>query len=327
MLKAARPKSIVLPVTPPVRIILDYAASAAPKLLSNLSGAASIGEYLWTVSDEGRTVECLRSAASGYVLQQQVAFDGLFTDIPGSEEGAELDLESVDIFADRLWVCGSHSRVRSKRELGANGKGSLLTRPSRHFLAAVELNSDGTLLEALGRVPSTGPGSLRQVLIDDPHLGPLLELPCKENGLDIEGLCVRPEAIMLGLRGPIIGGLAVVIAIQLATNFQIVSYQLLFLDLGGLAIRDLRQRDNVVLVVAGPMDNAPGPFQLYVWTPKLTAAVQHAELVFDWATSGAKPEGVCGLIRGGQHGLLVVFDSPENARISGTTYAADWISD
>jgi hypothetical protein len=80
----------------PSHIVLDYGAAAvAPKLLTNLSAAAVAGEFLWTGSDEGRTLECLESRGTGYRLRRQYRLDALFQDIPGRKTGDEVDLGRI----------------------------------------------------------------------------------------------------------------------------------------------------------------------------------------------------------------------------------------
>ncbi len=65
-------------------ITLDYlgAVDGHPKLLTNLSAVAAYGDYLWTASDEGRTIECLKRDGSGYRLHDQVKLDDICTELP-----------------------------------------------------------------------------------------------------------------------------------------------------------------------------------------------------------------------------------------------------
>lgn len=88
-------KHSVLRIGDPSALMLDYASAFTPVLLSNLSGAASIGDRLWTVADEGRTVECLKRASNGYVLDQQYALDDLFPGLVAGGPGDEIDLEEI----------------------------------------------------------------------------------------------------------------------------------------------------------------------------------------------------------------------------------------
>src|SRR5215475_4403897 len=93
-------------------IWLDYLAAAeAPKLLTNLSAVAPAGRFLWTGSDEGRTVECLEPDGEGFRLKKQVSLDDVFPELPG---GKEADIESLDSTIDQLLICGSHCHVRKK---------------------------------------------------------------------------------------------------------------------------------------------------------------------------------------------------------------------
>jgi hypothetical protein len=61
--------------------------------------------------------------------------------------------------------------------------------------------------------------ALTRALRDDPHLAPFLDLPSKDNGFDIEGVAAAPGGrLFLGLRGPVIDGLACVLDVELRTH-------------------------------------------------------------------------------------------------------------
>ena len=47
---------------------------------------------------------------------------------------------------------------------------------------------------------------LTRALADDPHFGPYMAIPGKDNGFDIEGLAVDGRRLLLGLRGPVLRG-------------------------------------------------------------------------------------------------------------------------
>ena len=65
------------------QITLDYAgASGLEDILRNLSGVAVEGTFLWTASDEGRTVECLKPDRAGYSFHTQVRLDDVFPGLP-----------------------------------------------------------------------------------------------------------------------------------------------------------------------------------------------------------------------------------------------------
>lgn len=307
------------------KIALDYAgAEGGDKLLGNLSGVVADGDRLWTVSDEGRTLECLSADGGGYRLKQQYLLDEVIAGLPGRPDGAELDLESIALDGQSLWIAGSHCRVRRSTNDPDVLSPQTRDRPSRHVLARFEI--DGDRLGAVDALPFTGHGSLRDVLKGDSYLGPFLELPSKENGLDIEGLAVRGRQVLLGCRGPLLDSQAVVIELSFDARFGIDGYALHFLDLDGLAVRDLSWRGGEVLVMAGPMDEAPGPFRLYAWSPGQAGPVEHPQRLLDFSTQTEKPEGVCPLQRDGRDGLLVLYDSPDRQRVKGHRYDADWMA-
>ena len=136
------------------RVRLDYAAAASQDLLENLSGMSAEGNLLWTVSDEGRTFECLEAQQDGYVLIRQYRIDELIPSWPGAGEGkggAELDLEGVDVAQGALWLCGSHCHVRLASEDDDKDllRSEIRARPSRHLLARITLKENSA---RLGRV-------------------------------------------------------------------------------------------------------------------------------------------------------------------------------
>ena len=320
-----------MPVISPTRIILDYAAAEGAKLLENLSGIAAVGDFLWTVSDEGRTLECLRRNGDGYALARQVMLDDVFADIPGKAKDDELDLESISIADGALWLSGSHCRVRAKPlnedEAGAapEPNSRIKDRPSRTLFGEIALEQDGGALGAARALPFTGPGSLREHLAANEYLAPFLKLPSKENGLDIEGLAIVDGAAFLGLRGPLIDSYAAAVELTLDSGFQIAESRLHFIDLAGLGIRDMAQDGSDILMIAGPVTGASGPFKLFRWTPQRVASVQAAELVFDWPAGAEKPEGLCVMERNGERGAIILYDSPDKNRIEDRKYAADWL--
>lgn len=69
-----------------------------------------------------------------------------------------------------------------------------------------------------------------------------------------------------------------------------------------------------------------GPFRLYRWKPDVTPLIQHPEKLYDWPTGSEKPEGLCFLERNGKPGHLIVYDRPDESRIEGSAYAADWMA-
>lgn len=317
-----------MPLPGSLPIELHYGQAGSKDLLGNLSGAAAIGEALWTVSDEGRSIECLVRRGSGFELHRQLAVDDLDLSIPGADDAdgkpPELDLESIDIADGVLWLCGSHCRVRADTSDGSVSS-KLKTRRSRRVLAALTLSASGLDVTGARALPFEGAGSLRRTLRDDPFLAPFLDLPSKENGFDIEGIAADGDSLLLGLRGPVIDGNAVVVRLNLDDGPAIRDYELCFLDVGGLGVRDLVRGPSSLYVLAGPMGEPSSPFRLYDWTPVSSATPQKPVELLAFSNGAEKPEGACQLTRDGKPGLLILYDNAED-RIRGTSYVADWIA-
>jgi hypothetical protein len=328
-------------------ITLDYAgANGLDDILNNLSGVAVAGRFLWTASDEGRTVECLEPDGDGYRLRKQHSLDRLFRNFADQTEKKnkpdEADIESLAVCDGALWICGSHCDVRwqTKKDRRKEKdkrpyplRHELKPRAGRHLLGKVMLTGDGGKPAKQGiHFPySKEKGSLCSLLNENPFIEPFLGLPSKENGLDIEGFTTRDgNSLFLGLRGPRVDRYAVVIELKLNRGLKSAKPKMVthFLNLEGLAVRDLTHFDDKeILVLAGPVGEAPGPFGLFGWRPSKSpdpCAQDATNLNWPIDPKGEKPEGICRLDRNDRRGLVVLYDSPCK-RINGTRYTADWI--
>ncbi|MDZ7714067.1 MAG: DUF3616 domain-containing protein [Rhodovibrio sp.] len=115
-----------------------------------------------------------------------------------------------------------------------------------------------------------GANDLAKALAKDPHVGWSLQVPAKENGLDIEGIAVDGDRVFLGLRGPVLRGMAVMIELSVENkgNGRLKlrkafgdeqRYRLHFLDLGGMGIRDMILDGARLLMLIGPTMDLDGP--------------------------------------------------------------------
>jgi hypothetical protein len=300
------------------------------KFLPNLSCVAAVGDYLWTASDEMRTIECLAVSRGGYRLHAQYRLDDLFLDLPGAESEHEADIEALAVADGRLWICGSHSLTRRSQSKTQSDlvDAKIRKRPSRRLLGAVRLARDGGTIKGRGRaLPFEGGGSLRAALGGSPYLAPFMDLPSKENGFDIEGLCVLRRRLYIGLRGPVVDNIALVATASIGGG-QLIdtsSLRLNFIDLGGLGVRDLTLWKGALLILAGPVSSADGPFQLWLWHPRQLPIIQAARMVHAFPTGPDHPEGMCPR-KAGRMGLLVVYDTTNRKRKHGKRYQADWLA-
>jgi hypothetical protein len=187
---------------------------------------------------------------------------------------------------------------------------------------------------------------LTGLLREDEHLGPFLAIPGKDNGFDIEGLAVAGKHLLIGLRGPVLRGWAVVVEVALVEDVQPGRLRLApvdedghlyrkhFLDLQGLGIRDLCVQGKDILVLAGPTMDLDGPVTLFRWRggaePGKDCVVPAADLErvleLPFGRGVDHPEGIALFASGkdGSEALLVVHDSASPSRqIGDSTLVAD----
>jgi len=346
------------------RLRLDYgslgskASDPAQRLIKNISTVAQAGLHLWLASDEGSTIERLRW--NGRHFAEAASFD--LADYFALPDGkSEIDVEAISIDGRHLWIAGSHSLVRkSATTPGAphsdnkrNRRQDLAAlavvkrRPRRYLIGRLTLSKSGdAILPPSGRAAPalkfdrTG-NSLTKSLRHDPLLAPFLGLPDKENGLDIEGLAAAQGKLFLGLRGPVIRGLAVVLEVlprEKNGKLQLAKigtagrrYRKHFLDLGGLGVRDLTVDGGDLVMIAGPTMGLIGPWSVLRWRRALAARrdgivearALSAVMPMEPAV-GDRPEGILRLRHpDGRRGWLVVYDSALPSRVDkrGSYYA------
>jgi hypothetical protein len=206
--------------------------------------------------------------------------------LPGKKR-LEADLEDLDIADGYLWMVGSHAAAR-EMPAGANpapghrredpGEGRAPRRALPH-----RAHSDRCGRRHLDpRAPPSRldgnekENALVRALRGDRHLGPYVDLPGKENGLDIEGIAVAGTRVLLGLRGRCCTNgpsssrssrarRATRRAAARAFRQRGKRYRKHFLELGGLGIRGLCRHGPDILVLAGCVSSVDGPARLYRW--------------------------------------------------------------
>lgn len=331
------------------RVLLRF-SDADEDLVGELSAAAFTPDgSLWLGSDEFLTVERL-SPVGAYVYGEHKSFNvSDFVELFNDED--EIDIEGMDYADHYLWLTGSHSTKR-KTPKGKNTEKDLKrlakvsTDANRYLLIRIPVK-DGELVKSClhpddsdvelnaACLEKTGDGNiLIEVLKDDDHLGPFLSfpLPSKENGFDVEGLAVRGNRLFLGFRGPVLGGWAVILEIEVEEKETGVlalkaigkggaKYKKHFVDLDGLGVRELCLRGDDLLILAGPTMDLVGSLRVF----RLKDIMEHEansvsdqnagdlEVLFDLPapTGGDKAEGLA-LLSGLEQAdsLLVVYDSP-----------------
>ncbi len=320
----------------------------------NLSAARSEGEHLWLAGDETATIErlVLDSPSAPTWGGRQRSFPlADYVELPGPPE-EEADIEGIARAGDWLWAVGSHSVARKRikahhsEDKAIKRLAKIKRQANRYVIArlAVEAGADGrpepVRMAADGRrsaiIGARGSENLADLLRGDDHLGPFLEIPSKDNGLDVEGLAVHGESLYVGLRGPVLRGWATVLELRPVTDpadparlapgaFEDgARYRKHFLDLGGLGVRDLCPDGDDLLVLAGPSMALSGPVRVHRWhgaaTPGTGRVVRGDEITVETVLPHGDgvdhAEGIALLQSGDPSGarLLVVYDSPAQAR-------------
>lgn len=337
------------------------------RLSSGISGAVAIGDTLWLAHDETTGVERVRATATsggGLRYGDHRHFDLLdYVTLPDGRKGGsadampEVDFEGVAYGDDYLWVTGSHSAVRGDAD-GASAREALAALAevkragNRFVLARIPVTFSGGVPDLArdcamrdGRVRHAGllvggrkHNAITRALRNDAHLAPFLDIPSKDNGFDIEGLAVaRGGRVFLGLRGPVINGLACVLEIRVAAHprrpRELVladisassgaKYRKHFLDLAGSGIRDLCIAGRDMLVLTGPPMRGKGRAHVRRWKSALAGTGDRLVdrdnlpvlLELPYREKKDHAEGIAIVQRKGRHlWVLVFYDSAANTR-------------
>ena len=347
------------------------------ELRDGLSVALCMGRTLWVANDETVSLERLtlsekEGTGSSRIARGHTQFalhDFLPLPLPAHGETLadinEADIEGLACDNKYLWLTGSHS-VRRKQPGPGDGVKKAHKRlcsvnacGNRYLLAripVVQQDGEYTLVKNAGQKQrQRGAAMLRgdehgnaltALLKNDAHFGPFLGLPGKENGVDIEGIAVAGNHLLLGMRGPVLRGWAAILEIALVdddeagwmrlapvdSNGQMLRKH--FLDLGGLGIRDLCVQGKDLLILAGPTMDLDGPVYVYRWVDGaqpgketvMPADRLERVLALPYGEGVDHPEGMT-LFAGdnaGEDALMVVYDAASPSRqIGDSTMVAD----
>lgn len=329
---------------------------------SNLSGAAFTGEWLWVAGDEAcsltrlRRLEPLGREALRFGEPHEFPLADLLA-LPGKAD-EEADLEGLAVVDGWLWLAGSHGLKRKNAKPGrahadnAKRLAKLALDGNRRLLACLPIELDDQGRPCVVRRAADGRSALRlqgdaesnvltRALADDPHFGPYMAIPGKDNGFDIEGLAVDGERLLLGLRGPVLRGWAGLLEVRIQTHgdhlrlLQLDDSGLLvrkhFLQLDGLGIRDLHFSGDDLYILAGPTMVLNGEIRLFRWPgarPLLAANREPVRFEPALSTSVSLPHGrgtnraeaICDVpsaLAGRKPRWLVLYDAPGADRKEG----------
>ncbi|MDC8772966.1 DUF3616 domain-containing protein [Roseateles albus] len=339
---------------------LEFAADSLVQ--SNLSGAAFTGDWLWVAGDEACGLDRLRRLEP--VGREALRFGEArdfpladLLDLPGTAE-EEADLEGMAVADGYLWVVGSHGLKRKnakpERSHADNAKrlAKLALDGNRRLLACLPIEADAQGEPCLVRQAKDGRKALRlkgdaqsnlltRALADDPHFGPYMAIPGKDNGFDIEGLAVDGRRLLLGLRGPVLRGWSALLEIEVEARADDLRLLPLdergtlirkhFLQLDGLGVRDLHFSGEDLYILAGPTMVLNGDIRVFKWPAARPLLAANREPVrFEAALTESVPlphgrgsnraEAICDLppaLSDGKPQWLVLYDAPGADRREG----------
>lgn len=329
---------------------------------ANLSGAAFTDDWLWVAGDEACGLERLRRLEP--VGREALRFGEVrdfpladLLDLPGGPD-EEADLEGMAVADGLLWVVGSHGLKRKNakpgREHADNAKrlAKVALDGNRRLLACLPIEPDASGAPCLVRHAADGRRALRlkgdaqsnlltRALADDPHFGPYMAIPGKDNGFDIEGLAVDGRRLLLGLRGPVLRGWSALLEIAVEARGDHLRLVPLddagtlvrkhFLQLHGLGVRDLHFCGDDLYILAGPTMVLDGDIRVFKWPSARPAlAAQREPVRFEEALTESvalphgrgtnRAEAICNLppaLAGGKPRWLVLYDAPGADRKDG----------
>ncbi len=197
----------------------------------------------------------------------------------GLAPGAEADLEDAARVGDRVYVITSHARDKN---------GTL--EPSRYRFFALDLT--GAVPGLKLKLAGTSTSLLADMLVasnwltPDPAIltllastsqlakGTVASLAPKEQGINIEGLAALGTTgeLVLGLRNPRSGSRAILVTLrnpaEVVAGGKARFGAAILLELGGQSVRGMAwsASHEAVLLIAGPRDEAQGPFALWKWS-------------------------------------------------------------
>ena len=318
------------------------------EILEDLSGAVFDQEgFLWLASDETTIIERLNKTGENvYGNHQRFPLKDFLLGF--EHEDGEVDIESLSYDEGYLWVVGSHSSKRKKVKHGEVERLKIIeNEKNRYVLGRIPVEA-GQLTKKTGEKTAAyldRTTAKSNVLIEalklDPYFQDILaiNLPSKDNGLDIEGLAVKGDQIFLGLRGPVLRGMSIVIEVIVEEKtpgiltlkeigLENCSYKKHFLDLDGLGIRDLCLWGEDIIILSGPTMDLDGSLRLFRWKQPHELAdlsfsdqeTKTLEFLFEipHGYKTDKAEGMT-LLNNEENTLLVVYDSPDPSRIIDST--------
>jgi hypothetical protein len=236
--------------------------------------------------------------------------------IDNSWHGKPLELDGEGVaFADGVfYVIGSHGHPRdAHHKLDPVVDHDLIEAriAATSQIVPLRLKPDGTLM----RLPVL---TLSGAIAAQPDLRSAAGQRLDANGVTIEGIAVKGDRLLAGFRGPSLpGGRAALLDVSLSAlrAGNLATSRLFKLPLGqGQGVRDLAPLGSGFLVLAGPIENGSGRYELFAWDGASDEGVKSLGDISQAAmvSKTRKPEAVLPLDDNGPTiRVLILFDGPE----------------
>jgi hypothetical protein len=226
----------------------------------------------------------------------------------GERKFGDLDGEAVAHAPPFFYIVGSHGCSRHSNKFRSSS--FILARIPEQQVVSVNLSLDPSSVQTTYR--------LSEALAAAPRIRPYFTQDLMNaNGVNVEGLAAVRGMLFVGLRAPTIGGNSFIVAIDADRLFDKMAtiteddLRVISVPIGaGRGIRDLaRLNDEQLLVLSGPAQDAPVPFEIHVLDIEAGTTTLLGTLGELPDAAGAKAEAISVL---SQHGnaidILVMFD-------------------
>ncbi|MGB7443629.1 MAG: DUF3616 domain-containing protein [Coleofasciculaceae cyanobacterium] len=336
------------------RVLLSFDGKSDDLLREISSAAFTPDGSLWLGSDELLTLERLSPLKPCVFGKHQPFFIGDFIDLFNHEDEIDiegLDYHSNYLWLTGSHSTKRKKAKGKKPEKDIERLAKIKTDINRYLVARIPV-IEGELLKSCSHPDNPSQkltaacleksethNLLIDILREDPHLSPFISaaIPSKDNGLDIEGLAVHKDRVFLGLRGPVLRGWAIILEIEVEEKEPGVltlktigkderRYRKHFIDLDGLGVRELCFKGKDLIILAGAtmtLEASMKVFRLKKFLDISEDSISSQEsgdltVLFN-LKCGLDTDQAEGLALypclGESDSLLVVYDSPEEARI------------
>ncbi|MDG6774497.1 DUF3616 domain-containing protein [Thiomicrorhabdus sp. ZW0627] len=257
----------------------------------NISGIVVTPDFMALATDEGHQLELFVSN-NGHWQSASV--------ITLTQSTDELDIEGLAWQEPYLYALGSHSLKRKKLKDNLSQKENLkrlqqvVKEPARHQLFRIKLNAklQPKAIDSL---------SLDPMLEQDPILNRFIQIPSKENGIDLEGLAIDDKGrLLIGFRGPVLRGNHVpILHLKLKKEgFTVKKPKMLYIQTpNGGGIRGINETPAGLLILTGAVGDQLMPYQVLLWNGKNGLEGNDSEKdilqpLCELPDSKGKPEGI-----------------------------------